>query len=287
MAGGSKKKISEPLQVARKWVGDVQSGRNLNYGDRMEMYGLVWGLCTSSTGGAELDDIALWRAFEACVKLGIEQLLGSPSSIRELYSRLDAMAQFHAYASALSFGFSSFGRRLSDIMKSSDEYRWRKIEARKETQRDARVRLKLVLQDQLGLSPGLQHSPMDAKDPMRAVLKVMLQDQLGLSPVLQHSPMDAQNVESIETLLLPILAAHPARYSDWLLPAPYALEPLPSKVKLAFVLCSKRAESPVRQLSSRLIKRILGFATCHLHFGGDRSVTGDLWINGALVCKWL
>ena len=255
--------VNELLQVARKWVRDVQSGRKLGAGVRMQMYGLVHApLGSGGLDGDKLDyKIALWRAFEACVNLGIEQLLGSPSSIRELYSRLDAMAHFHQYAQALSFGFCYLGRFQGGL--------------------EAVPAAKPFFQ-RLG-----HVSEEDRPRVMAAILKLMLQDQLGLSPVLQHSPMDAQNVESIETLLLPILAAHPARYSDWLLPAPYALEPLPSKVKLAFVLCSKRAESPVSQLSSRLIKRILVFATCHLHFGGDRSVTGDLWINGALVCNWL
>ena len=104
-------------------------------------------------------------------------------------------------------------------------------------------------------------------------MKLMLQDQLGLSPVLQHSPMDAQNVERIETLLLPILAAHPAGYSNWLLPATFTFVPqCKPKIKLAFVLCSTRAESPVRTLPIELIKRILRFAAGHLRFDGERNV---------------
>jgi hypothetical protein len=99
----------------------------------------------------------------------------------------------------------------------------------------------------------------------------MLQDQLGLPPVRQHSPMGAEDVKRMESLLLPLLAAHPAAYSDWLLPAPYAFVPLPSKFKLAFVLCSKRAESPVSLWNIKTVTRILGFAG-HLRFGGECSV---------------
>jgi hypothetical protein len=98
---------------------------------------------------------------------------------------------------------------------------------------------------------------------MGAILKHMLQDQL-------YSPMGAEDVKRMESLLLPLLAAHPAS-SDWLLPGPYAFVPLPSKFKLTFVLCSKRAESPVSRLSITMIERILGLAR-HLRFGGECSV---------------
>ena len=244
--------VNELLQVARKWVRDVQSGRKLGAGVRMQMYGLVH--APLGSGGLEcdkLDDkIALWRAFEACVNLGIEQLLGSPSSIRELYSRLDAMAHFHQYAQALSFGFCYLGRFQGGL--------------------EAVPAAKPFFQ-RLG-----HVSEEDRPRVMAAILKLMLQDQLGLSPVLQHSPMDAQNVERIETLLLPILAAHPAGYSNWLLPATFTFVPqCKPKIKLAFVLCSTRAESPVRTLPIELIKRILRLAAGHLRFDGERNVVAQ------------
>jgi hypothetical protein len=103
----------------------------------------------------------------------------------------------------------------------------------------------------------------------------MLQDRLGLSPVLQHSPMYAQNIERIESLLRPFLAAHPAEYSDWLLPAHYAFVPLPSKVKRTFLLCSKRAESPVSRLSIELVKRIFTFAQYHLFIQRESRTSAD------------
>jgi hypothetical protein len=116
--------VNELLQVARKWVRDVQSGRKLGAGVRMQMYGLVH--APLGSGGLEcdkLDDkIALWRAFEACVNLGIEQLLGSPSSIRELYSRLDAMAHFHEYAQALSRSFRALERGLDGVQAADPFY---------------------------------------------------------------------------------------------------------------------------------------------------------------------
>ena len=180
-----------------------------------------------------------------CVYLGVEKLLGSPSSIRELYSRLVALAHFHVYAQALSAGFSYWGRAYEmDIVPAVNHI----------LQRLGHVSYP---------APAEPDRPID----MGAILKLMLQDQLGLSPVLQHSPMDAQDVKRMESLLLPFLAAHPAVCSDWLLPAPYAFVQLPLKVKRTFLLCSRRAESPVSQLSIELVKRILGFAQCHLRFG--------------------
>ena len=216
----------EALPLARTWVHGIQSGRRINVGDRMQMYDLVHNQMPLVSDPSRLN--ALWRAFEDCVNLGIAQLLASPSTIRELYSRLDAMAHFHEYAQALSRGFRALERGLGGVQAADP-----------------------VLQ-----RLDYWHRPRN----MREVIKLMLQDRLGLSPVLQHSPMDAQNIQRIDSLLRPFLAAHPPVYSDWLLPAPYAFVLLPSKVKRTFLLCSKRAESPVSRLSIDIIERILGFA---------------------------
>ncbi len=66
-------------------------------------------------------------------------------------------------------------------------------------------------------------------------------------------------------------AAHPG-YSDWLLPATYTFVPLPPEIKLAFVLCSTRAEGPISTLPTQLIRRILSLAAGHLRFDGERNV---------------
>ena len=248
---------SEVLKVARKWVLDVQSGRKLAVGDKMQMYDLVHNLFALHRHRISRDE--LWRAFEASVNLGVAQLLGSPRSIRELHSRLkgniDALAHFHVYAKALSYGFSpcgkTWGRDLEGVTAVNPSIR----------QRLGRV------SHQRG-EDGSHHRDEDSG----GMLKLMLQDQLGLPPVQQHSPIGAQDVKRMESLLLPFVAAHPAVHAAWLLPPPYAFVPLPSKVKRTFVLCSKRAESPVSQLDIKTVKRILGFAQCHLRFGGGYCV---------------
>ena len=113
---------------------------------------------------------------------------------------------------------------------------------------------------------------------MGVMLKLMLQDQLGLPPVRQH-PIDAQDVKRMESLLLPFLDTHGANHTDWLLPSPYAFVPLPLKTKLAFLLCSKRAESPVSRLSIEIIKRIVLFAHqcqfCPKGSGGKEGMIPD------------
>jgi hypothetical protein len=113
---------------------------------------------------------------------------------------------------------------------------------------------------------------------MREVIKLMLQDRVGLPPPrldseipgcddgvgLRRFAIGVVDGKRIDSLLLPFLHTHGAEHTDWLLPSPYAFVPLPLKTKLAFLLCSKRAESPVSRLSImiEIIKpgRILLFA---------------------------
>ena len=97
VASTSGSEVRKPLQVAHNWVRDVLSGRRINDGDRTQMYDLVHNQIPRIPDPSRLN--ALWRAFEDCVNLGIVQLLEtSPSFIRGLYSRLDAIAHFHEYA---------------------------------------------------------------------------------------------------------------------------------------------------------------------------------------------
>jgi hypothetical protein len=240
--------MEQVRQVARKWVCDVQSGRKLGAGDKMQMHDLVHHLVPLVRDGAKI--YRIWRAFEACVNLGVEQLLGSPSNIRtHLAGNIHALAHFHLYAQALCFGFSP----VTKILGARDVIETISVVLPNFIQR-------LGHQDRtIPTSEGNPVIPIG----MGAILKHMLQDQL-------YSPMGAEDVKRMESLLLPLLAAHPAS-SDWLLPGPYAFVPLPSKFKLTFVLCSKRAESPVSRLSITMIERILGLAR-HLRFGGECSV---------------
>jgi hypothetical protein len=87
--------IADVSRLARKWIGAVLSGRKVARAERMQMYYLVY-----------QQVYRLWRVFEDCVNLGIEQLLRSPSDVRELHARAGAMAQFHTYAQAVLRGFS-------------------------------------------------------------------------------------------------------------------------------------------------------------------------------------
>jgi hypothetical protein len=111
----------EVLPLARTWVHGIQSGRPINVGDRMQMYNLVYRPIPDHS-----ESNALWHAFEDCVNLGIAQLLASPSTIRELYSRLDAMAHFHEYAQALSRAFRGLKGELElgRIQAADPVLRW-------------------------------------------------------------------------------------------------------------------------------------------------------------------
>ena len=155
--------LVEALPLARTWVHGIQSGRPINVGDRMQMYDLVHRQIPLVSDPSRVS--ALWRAYEDCVNLGIAQLLASPSTIRELHSRLDAMAHFHEYAQALSRGF----RVLDRVGCDQDAPANKRVLL--VTPTDAAM---LVLQ-----RLDYWH---DRPWNMREVIKLMLQDQLGLPP---------------------------------------------------------------------------------------------------------
>ena len=224
---------SEYLAIARTWVRGIQSGRRINVGDRMQMYDLVHTQLPHVSDPPRLN--ALWRAFEDCVNLGIAQLLASPSTVRELYSR--PMARFHEYAQSLWRGFLALERVGGPVLQRLDYWHDRP--------RTMREVIKLMLQDRVGLPPTL----LDSEIPGCA-------DDCGL----RRFAIGVVDCKRIDSLLLPLLHTHGAAHTDWLLPSPYAFVPLPMNTQLAFLRCSKRAESPVSHLSIGLLKRILLFA---------------------------
>jgi hypothetical protein len=250
MRPDSAPEYSEYMELARTWARGVQSGRRINVRDRMQMYDLVHNRMPLVSDAARLS--ALWRAFEECVDLGIAQLLRSPSSVRELLPRLDAMAHFHEYAQSLSSGFLSL-QRMEDFLALQETAGRRLLEPALVLQRLAhwhdrprtmREVIKLVLQDRLGLPPHVPYSEIPG-----------CADEAGV----RRFALGVVDCERIDSLLLPFLHAHGAARTDWLLPSPYAFAPLPSKTMLAFVLCSKRAESPVSRLPIGLIRQALLF----------------------------
>ena len=227
----------EVLPLARTWVHGIQSGRPINVGDRMQMYDLVHRQIPLVSDQSEFN--ALWGAFEDCVNLGIAQLLASPSTVRELYSRLDAMAHFHEYAQSLLKSFRALESWLGYVQAADPILQ--RLDYWPDRPRNMREVIKLMLQDRVGLPPASLGSEIPGCD-----------DDIGL----RRFPNGVVDCKRIDSLLLPFLDTHGAEHTDWLLPSPYAFVPLPLKTKLAFLLCSKRAESPVSRLTIEIIKRI-------------------------------
>lgn len=230
----------EYLTLARTWAHGLQSGRRISLGDRMQMYSLVHNQLPLISNHPRWN--ALWRAFEDCVNLGIARLLASPSTIRELH-RPDAMARFHTYALALARGFA---RLQMDYNQAAEvALVLQRLDYWHDRPRSMREVIKLVLQDRLGLPPPLLASEIPGCD-----------DDAGT----RRFAIGVVDCKKIESLLLPLLHTHGAEHTDWLLPSPYAFVPLPFKRRIAFLLCSKRADSPVSRLSTALMTRILLFA---------------------------
>ena len=137
----------EVLPLARTWVHGIQSGRRINVGDRMQMYTLLH----TDTPPNQSEFNALWGAFEDCVNLGIAQLLASPSTVCELYSRLDAIAHFHEYAQSLLKSFRGLESRLDGVQAA--EPILQRLDYWPDRPRNMREVIKLMLQDRVGLPP--------------------------------------------------------------------------------------------------------------------------------------
>lgn len=238
MRPNSAPEYKEYVELARTWARGVQSGRRISVSDRMQMYDLVHNRMPLVSDPARMS--ALWRAFEDCVDLGITQLLGSPSGVRELCPRLGAMAHFHDYARSLSSGFLCLPRMDDSLARQ----KMQRLDYWHDRPRTMREVIKLVVQDRLGLPPHVAASEIPG-----------CADEAGA----RRFALGVVDCERVDSLLLPFLHAHGAAHTDWLLPSPYAFVPLPSKTMLAFVLCSKRAESPVSRLPIGLIRRALLF----------------------------